>query len=43
MSEIIEKEPLIEEEVNEPILQKTKRTLNEKQRETVKLIQKKED
>ena len=37
MSEIIEKEPLIEEEDNEPILQKPKRTLNEKQREAVKL------
>ena len=37
MSEIIEKEPLIEEEDNEPILQKPKRTLNEKQRETVKI------
>ncbi len=44
MSEIIEKDetqvplgPLIEEEDNEPILQKPKRTLNEKQRETVKI------
>jgi hypothetical protein len=37
MSENIEKEPIIEEEDNEPILQKPKRTLNEKQREAVKL------
>jgi hypothetical protein len=37
MSEIIEKETTIEEEDTEPILQKPKRTLNEKQRETVKI------
>ena len=36
MSENIEKEPIIEEEDNEPILQKPKRTLNEKQRKAVK-------
>ncbi len=37
MSEVIEEEQLIEEEDNEPKLQKPKRTLNEKQRETVKI------
>ncbi len=37
MSEIIEEDQLIEEEDNEPKLQKPKRTLNEKQRETVKI------
>jgi len=38
MTEIIEKdETTIEEDSTEPILQKPKRTLNEKQRETVKI------
>ena len=37
MSEIIEEESHIEKEDTEPILQKPKRTLNEKQRETVKI------
>ncbi len=37
MSQIIEEESHVEKEDDEPILQKPKRTLNEKQREAVKL------
>ena len=37
MSEVIKEESYIEKEDVEPILQKPKRTLNEKQRETVKI------
>ncbi len=37
MSEVIKEESYIEKEDDEPILQKPKRTLNEKQREAVKI------